>query len=141
MQLMRRRAAADPDLDPALAQVIQHADFFGEPQRMVRRQHVDQRTEPQALGALRDRCEEDARRRRQVERRRMVLAHVVGAKSGAIIEFNQLQPVFVLFAERIWPVVVLIEYPELHCTTRPKRFPAPAGAGSPSRRRQRLRAE
>ena len=56
----------------------------------------------------------------------MMLAHVVGAESGAIVEFDQLQPVFVLFAERIWPVVVLIEYPELHCTTHPKRFPAPA---------------
>lgn len=49
----------------------------------------------------------------------MVLAHVVGAKSGAIIEFDQLQPVFVLLTERIWPAVILMEYAELHRTTRP----------------------
>ena len=117
VQLMRRRAAADADLDPALAQMIQHADFFGEPQRMMRRQHVDQRAEAQALGALRHRGQEHARRRRQIERRRMMLAHVIGAESGAIVELDQLQSVFILFGERIRPVVVLIEYPELHGTT------------------------
>src|ERR1700709_1271486 len=116
---MRRRPAPDPDLDPAAAQMIEHADFFGQPQRMVRRQHIDQRTETQAFGPLRDCCEKDARRRRQVERRRMVLAHMVGAKSGGIVELDQSQPVFVLLTEWIWPVVVLIEDSELHCTTRP----------------------
>jgi len=47
----------------------------------------------------------------------MMLAHVVGAKSGSIVELDRLQTVFVLFAERIRPAVVLIEYAELHCTT------------------------
>jgi len=27
-----------------------------------------------------------------------------------------LQAIFILFAERIWPVIVLIEDSELHCT-------------------------
>src|SRR5437879_8753517 len=31
VQLMRRRTAADADLDPALAQMVQHADRFVEP--------------------------------------------------------------------------------------------------------------
>ena len=43
IQLMRRGAAADADLDPAVAQVIEHANFLGEPQRMMRREHIDQR--------------------------------------------------------------------------------------------------
>jgi len=47
----------------------------------------------------------------------MTLAHVVGAKSGSIVELDQLQTVFVLFAEWIRPAVALIEYAELHCTT------------------------
>ena len=46
---MRRRAAADADLEPALAQMIEHADFFGEPQRMMRRQYIDQRAERRRL--------------------------------------------------------------------------------------------
>src|SRR6266704_2321786 len=46
-----------------------------------------------------------------------MLAHVVGSKSGSIVELDQLQTVFVLFAERIRPAVVLIEYAELHRTT------------------------
>ena len=47
-----------------------------------------------------------------------MLAHVVSAESGAIVELDQLQPIFVLFGERIRPVVVLIEDPELHGTTQ-----------------------
>jgi len=77
--------ATDPDLDPPLAQMIQHADFLGEPQRVVRRQHIDQRTETQALGPLRNRGEEYAWRRRHIERRRMMLTHVVGAEPGVIV--------------------------------------------------------
>jgi hypothetical protein len=124
VQFMRRRAAADPDLDAAPAQMVQHADFLGQPQRVVSRQHVDQCAEPQALGTLRSGCEEDARRRRQIERRRMVLAHMVGAKAGAVVELDQLETFFVLFAERIWTVVVLIEDSELHFTTPSTSFPA-----------------
>ena len=55
IEFMRRGAAADADLDTAAAEMIQHADFFGEPQRMMRRQHIDQRAEPDAARALGDR--------------------------------------------------------------------------------------
>ena len=41
--------------------MIEHADFLGEPQRMMRRQHIDQRAEADALRPLRDRGEEHAR--------------------------------------------------------------------------------
>src|SRR2546423_1441217 len=111
---MRRGAAADADLDAATAQMIQHADFFGEPQRMMRRQHIDQRAEPDTRGALRDRCEKHARRRRQIERRRMMLAHVPSAKTRSVVEFDQREPLLVLLGERIRPAVVLIEDAELH---------------------------
>jgi hypothetical protein len=47
----------------------------------------------------------------------MMLAHVIGAESSVIVELDQLQPVFILFGERIRPVVVLIEDPELHDIT------------------------
>jgi hypothetical protein len=81
VQLMRRGAAADADLDAAAAEMIQHADLLGESQRMMRRQHIDQCAEANARGALRDGGEEHARRRRQIERRRVMLAHVIGAET------------------------------------------------------------
>jgi len=84
---------------------------------MMRRQDVNQRAEAKAAGALGGGGQKYAGRRREVERRRMVLAHVVGAKPGGVVEFDQLQTVFILFAERIGPAVVLIEYAELHRTT------------------------
>src|SRR5215813_13778028 len=85
---------------------------------MMRRQHVNQRAEPQARRALRDGGEKDARRGRQVERRRMMLAHVIGAKPGAVVELDQPEPVFILLGERIGTVVVLIEDAELHRSPR-----------------------
>jgi hypothetical protein len=54
----------------------------------------------------------------------MMLAHVIGAESDAIVELDQLQPIFILFGERIRPIVVLIEDPELHGTTPITSFPA-----------------
>src|SRR6516165_1912786 len=44
----------------------------------------------------------------------MVLAHVIGAESCAIVEGNQLQAALILLGKRIGPVVVLVEYAELH---------------------------
>jgi hypothetical protein len=54
----------------------------------------------------------------------MVLAHMVGTESGLIVKLDQLQPVFILFGERIGPVIVLIEDSELHYTTPRTSFPA-----------------
>jgi hypothetical protein len=48
----------------------------------------------------------------------MMLAHMVGAKSCSIVELDQLQPVFVLFSDRIGAAVILIEDAELHHGTR-----------------------
>ncbi len=47
----------------------------------------------------------------------MMLAHMIGPKSGLVVELDQLQTVFVLFGQRRRPAVVLIEYAELHRTT------------------------
>jgi len=55
---------------------------------------------------------------------------MIGPKFGLIVELDQFQTVFVLLAERIRPVVVLIEYAELHRITffpdRIDRVAAPA---------------
>jgi hypothetical protein len=97
-----------------MAELVEHADFFGEPQRMMSRQNIDKRRQAEPFCALGCGRQEDTGRWRQIQRRRMMLAHVVGPKSGLIVEFDQFQTVFVLFAERIGPTIVLIEYAELH---------------------------
>ena len=53
--LERRHAAADAEFEPAVAHLIEHADFFDQPDRMIERQQIDQRPEPQRLRALRHR--------------------------------------------------------------------------------------
>jgi hypothetical protein len=97
----------------------------------MRRQHIDQRAEAQALGALRNRGQEDARRWRQIERRGMMLAHVIGAETCAVVEFDQPKALLILLSEWIRAVIVLIEDAELHGSPtscyRPQR---------PSRRRR-----
>src|SRR3989442_274685 len=71
LELERRDAAADADLEASLAQVIENADFLDQPQRRIERQQVDQRPEADAAGRARNRAEIDARYRNHVERRRM----------------------------------------------------------------------
>ena len=131
VELVRRGAAADADLDATAAEVIQHADFLGEPQRVVRRQHVDQRAETDAARALGDGGQEHARRRRQVERRRVMLAHVIRAKAGAVVEPDQLEPLLVLLREGIRAAVVLIEDAELHRLVPTPPLAPPAGRSRP----------
>ena len=58
-ELGRRDAAPDADIEPAAAQMIEHAQLFVEPQRMVERQQEQQGTEPDARGL--------ARRRREID--------------------------------------------------------------------------
>src|SRR3569623_2406385 len=101
---------------------------------MMRRQHIDQRTEAQALGALGDRGEEDARRRRAVERRGVMLAHVVGAKPARVVELDQPQPRLILLRERIGAVIVLVEDAELQAIEPGHRDPYP-----PARHRAHFR--
>ncbi len=58
IELMWRGAAADADLEASAAEVIEHADLFGEPERVMRGQHIDQRAQTNPPRALRDRRKE-----------------------------------------------------------------------------------
>ncbi len=84
LELERRHAAADADLEPAIAQVIEHADLLDQPQRRIERQQIDQRTEPHALGGAGQGAQIDARHRHHVERRGVVLGHVQAVDSGLV---------------------------------------------------------
>ncbi len=95
----RRRAAAEADLQPAAAELVEHADFLDHPQRMMQRHRVDQRPEAQLPRALRDRGQEHIRRGRHAERRRMMLGEVIGVEAGAIVGLDDFQAILVVVRE------------------------------------------
>jgi len=78
-------APSDTDLQASATQVVEHADLFDQPERMVQRQDVDTRPESHALRALRHATQEHVLRRRQaVNRRRVVLGQVIGVEAGPV---------------------------------------------------------
>jgi hypothetical protein len=113
-QFDRRDPAADAEVEAAAAEVIEHADLLGQPQRVVLRERVDQRAEPQTLAVLRGGGEKDARRRREAERRPVVLGKVVAVETAAIVGADQLEPVGVLRTEIGLGAIHVIEHAELH---------------------------
>jgi hypothetical protein len=83
-KLVRRDAAPDADLHPAVAQMIEDADFLRQPQRRDERQQIDQRADPHPRGRARERAEIDTRHRHEIERGRMVLGDVQAVDAGRI---------------------------------------------------------
>ena len=112
--LVRRDPAADAQLQPAAAHLVEHADLLGDAQGMVQRQRVDQRPEAQPARALRHRREEHAGRGRHAERRGVVLGQVIAAQAQPVVGLDQLQPVLVVLAQRHRAEVEMIEDAELH---------------------------
>ena len=107
--LVGHRAAAETDLQPPAAHVIEHADFLQHPQRVMDRQRIDEGAEAQPLGALRDRREEHAGRGRHAERREVMLGDVIGVEARAVEGFDHLQPLLVVVAQRQVVAVEVIE--------------------------------
>ncbi len=118
--LDRRNALADAEQETAAAHLVEHADFLGQPQRMIERQRINQRPEVKLPGALCDGREIDARRRRHAERRRMVLGAMVAVDAGAVVGLHQLEAVFVEIAERLIVPVDVIEDSEFQRHVTPQ---------------------
>src|SRR5688500_11818552 len=76
---------------------------------MVERERVDQRAEAESPGALSDGGQENAGRRCHAQRREMVLGAVVTVEAGAVVGFDQLEPVFVKRGERPRIAVDVVE--------------------------------
>jgi hypothetical protein len=112
--LHRRHPRADAELQPPAAEVVEHADLVDQPQRVVERQAVDERPEPQRPRPLRRRREEDARRRRVAQGCAVVLGEVVGVEPSALVALEQLQPLLELLPDRQPRLVDVVEDPELH---------------------------
>ena len=113
-ELDRRGAAAEPDVEAAAAHLIEHADFLDHPQRMIERQGEDHRPEAQPLGALRDRRQENAGRRRHAERRPVVFGKMVGVESRAIEQLHDRKPLLVIIRQRRRAAIQVVEDSEFH---------------------------
>ena len=83
-QLVGRDAAADADLGPAVAQMIEDGDLLDHAQRRVQRQQIDHRAHANAFGRARDGAQENSRRRHRVRRRHVMLGEVVREEPGLV---------------------------------------------------------
>src|SRR5260221_12958292 len=124
-ELNRRGAGPEPELEPAAAQLVQHADFLDQPQRMVERHRPHQRPEPQAPRALGKRRKEHARGGRHAERRPVVLGEVISVEAGAIVGLCDLEAILIIVRERAGISVEVVEYAEFHCLSAFQWTPLP----------------
>ena len=109
-----RSTASDADLEPAAAQLIEHADFLDQPQRRVQRQHVDHWTESHARGPLRNGSEKDTGRGRHAQRRTVMLGQVVAAESRLLRGHDQLQTILVETGQGLITPVEVIKNAKFH---------------------------
>src|SRR5262245_46636841 len=80
LMLDQRSTAAYAYRQATAAEMVEHANFFVEAQRMMKRKDVDQWPDPDLFGALDRRRQENARAGRHAKRRRMVFRHMIGVK-------------------------------------------------------------
>ncbi len=113
-EFVGRYATSDADVEPAMAQVIEHANFLDHAQRRVERQQIDERPEPQPLGHAGHRTEVDAGHRHHVERRGMVLGHVQAIEASLVRRGGELQPLVEQRRHRSAAMLDVIEKPDLH---------------------------
>src|SRR5262249_18759000 len=120
-ELDRRGAAPEADFEAPAAQLVEHADFLDQPQRVVERHRPDQRTKPKPRRALRHGGKEHARRGRHPERRRMVLGEMISVEPGAIVGLRNFQAILVIVRNRTAIAVEVIEHTEFHfLSARPR---------------------
>ncbi len=113
-----------PEVEPAPGELIEHAHLLDEPERVVERQAVHARPEPDAPGALGGRGQEDPGHRSQAERRRMVLGQVVGVEAGRVVLLEQPEAVLVEVRHRDVPAVEVVEDAQVHIPSRRLQGPA-----------------
>jgi hypothetical protein len=113
-EFVGRDAAADADLEPAVAEVVEHADFLDQAQRRIKRQQIDQRPKPHAPGRARQRAEIDARDRHHIERRRVVLGNMQAIDTGGVGRLGELEAFVEQQRERALAVLDMVEKSNLH---------------------------
>ena len=112
-------------------EMVEHADLFHQPDRIVERQDVDQRPEQHRPRPLGDGGEEYAGRGCHAQRRRVVLRHVVAVDSRRLVTLHHPEAVFVELGERDFAAAVdVVEDAEFH-----RRAPGPAARRATSARK------
>ena len=86
-----KRAPADAEVDPALADVVQRGNFFGHPHRVAEGQQQHAKSYSGALGAGRHRRGYRDGRRQHAERRKVVLRQPDGVHPHAFRLVHQLE--------------------------------------------------
>ena len=113
-QFRRRRAAPEADEQASAAQLVQHTDFLRQPQRVIERQRIDHRPEPQLLGAHGDSGQKNIGRRCHAKRGAMMLGQMIGVKASPVIGLDQRQPLLHELRHRQRRIVQMIEDPDFH---------------------------
>src|SRR5215475_9662296 len=113
-----RGSTAEADLQPSAAHLIEHTDFFDQPNRMVKRQRIDQWAETKSLCALRHGSQEYAGRRCHAERRRVMLGNMIGIEAYLIISLDKLEACLVIILQRQIAPVQMVKYAKLHRVIR-----------------------
>src|SRR5262249_29182562 len=119
VELHRRNAAPHADVEAAAAEMIEHAELFQQPERMVEGKEIGQRAEPDAPRFARGGGQKYARRRRHRQRRRVMLGEVVTVKAGGLGRLQQGEPVLVGLLQRLPARVDVIEDAEFHVAFPP----------------------
>src|SRR5215510_12522068 len=114
----RRGTTAKADLQPSTAHLIKHTDFLDQPNRMVKRQRVDQGAETKSLRALPHGSQEYAGRRCHPEGRRVMLGNMIGIEAYLIISLDKLEACLVIILQRQLAAVQMVKYAKLHRVIR-----------------------
>ena len=69
--------------------MIEHADFLDQPQRRIKRQQINQRTQAHPFDGARNGAEIDARHWHHVQRRGVVLGNVQAVNPGGVSGFGE----------------------------------------------------
>src|SRR6516164_5048365 len=117
--LDRRDTAADAKQKAATAHLVEHADLFDQAQRVVKRQQIDHRSKAQMPSSLSHCGQKDTRRRRIAERRRVMLGQMIAVEPGAVVGFDQFEPLLKLLGQRHPTVVDMVKDPKTHCSISP----------------------
>ncbi len=118
-QLERRHAAADTDLEPASAQVIEDADFLDQSQWRIERQEINERAKVHAPGSACDGAEPNSRHRNSVERRGVMFGDVVAIKAGLIGRRDEAQTLIELRGQGTIVAVDVVEEAKFHGLSGP----------------------
>ena len=112
--LVGRYAAADADIEPAVAEMIEHADFLDQPQRRIKRQQIDERPEAHPLYRARYSAEIDAGYGHHVQRGSVMLGNVQAINAGRFGGFHKFQPFIKQFRQRPLAMLDMVKQSDLH---------------------------